>query len=46
VQDVVEGALREWERKRITFHQGGVDPGALQMSAGELELLLFDVDPD
>jgi hypothetical protein len=43
---VVERVLPERERQRITLYQAGCYPGSLQMSAGELELLLLDVHAD
>ena len=42
--DAVERLVREREGERIGLHQRCLDSGALQMTAGVLELLRLDVD--
>src|SRR5881275_3032255 len=44
--DVVERASRERERERIGLTQRCIDPGPLEVSPGEVELPLLDVDPE
>jgi hypothetical protein len=43
---VVERAGAERERERISLDQARFDPRSLQVFAGEIELLLLDVDAD
>ena len=42
--DVLERLVLERECERIGLHEGCVDPGSLEVSPGELELLRLDVD--
>jgi hypothetical protein len=42
--DVVERLVRERERERVSLQQGCLDPGPLEVPAGEVELLRLDVD--
>jgi hypothetical protein len=43
---VVERAVAEWECERVSVHECGVDPRSPEVSAGEIELFLFDVDAE
>jgi hypothetical protein len=43
---VVEGLVRERELDRVALRQGCLDPGALEVRAGELQLLRLDIETE